>query len=74
MPKTINLSMDFVHLKSADVFSIQNQQLIMYALNVISALSFQKGNVSLQLQSLNQLRTVKYCLNMVVLNVTMVMT
>jgi len=46
--------MDFVHLKSADVFNIQNQHLIMYAQNVILALSCQKENVSLQIRSPNQ--------------------
>lgn len=73
VPKIINLSMDFVHLKSADVFNIQNQQLIMYAQNVILALTCQKENVSLQLQSPNQSQIVKYFSSMVAQNVTKVM-
>ena len=73
MPKTITLSMDFVHLKSADVFSIQNQQSIIYAQNVILVLSFQKENVSLQLQNPNQSQIVKYYSSMAVQNVTKVM-
>lgn len=65
--------MDFVHLKSADVFNIQNQHLIMYAQNVILALSFLKENVSLQIQSPNQSQIVKYYSSMAVQNVTKVM-
>lgn len=73
MPKIINLSMDFVHLKSADVSNIQNQHLITYAQNVILALTFLKENVSLQLQSPNQSQIVKYFSSMVAQNVTKVM-